>query len=103
MKVHLNIVKKNDKSIADVLQDFMKANKKVSKGYYTKQIKIIWKEAMGPTIYSYTKSIYFSKSILYINITSSPLRQELLMSKNKIITLFNEKLGNNFLKEVVIR
>ena len=103
MKVHLNIVKKNDKPISDVLKDYIIQNKKVSKGYFTNRIKTTWKESMGPTIYSYTKSIYFNKSTLYINITSSPLRQELLMSKSKIIDLINEKIGSNFINEVVIR
>ena len=103
MKVHLNIVPKKDKPIGDVIQDLMASNKKMGRGFLHKRMKLIWKEMMGHTIYSYTKSIYYSKGSLYINISSAPLRQELNMSKSKIQSLFNEKLGGDSVKKVVIR
>jgi len=103
MKVHLNIVPKKDKPISEVLADLMKSNKRISKGYNVKRIKVIWKETMGPAINSYTKSVFFSKKKLFINITSSPLRHELSMSKDNIKDLINEKLGSQMIEEVVIR
>lgn len=103
MKVHINIVPKNDKPIKQVLEDLMSSNKKIGKGYATKRIKVAWKEKMGPTINSYTKKIFLSKGCLYINITSAPLRQELSMSKANIIEMLNQELGAVMIKEVVIR
>ena len=103
MKVHLNIVPKKDKPIGDVIHDLMSSNKKMGRGYLQKRIKLTWKELMGHTIYSYTRSIYLSKGCLYINITSAPLRQELNMSANKIKGLFNEKFGADTIQKVVIR
>ena len=103
MKVHLNIVPKKDKPIAEVLQDLMKKNKRMGRGYTLKNIKLIWKDAMGPTINSYTKSLFLSKKKLFINITSAPLRQELSMSKEKIKDLINERIGTALIEEVVVR
>ena len=103
MKIHLNIVKKNDKPINEVMKDLFRQNKKMSKGYIAKRIRMIWKSEMGPTIWSYTKSLYLREQILYINITSSPLRHELSMSKEKILTLINDKFGRKVVEKVVIK
>ena len=103
MKVHLNIVPKKDKPIGDVINDLMASNKKIGRGYLHKRIKFIWKEMMGQSIYDYTKSIYLSKKVLFINITSAPLRQELSMSSHKIKTLFNEKIGKEVVEKVIVR
>ena len=103
MKVHLNIVPKKDKPISEVISDLMKKNSKIGKGYLNKRIKLLWKESMGPTINSYTKSIYLSRKQLFINITSAPLRQELSMSKDKIRNLINQGIGKEVVEEVIIR
>ncbi|NNF33358.1 MAG: DUF721 domain-containing protein [Saprospiraceae bacterium] len=103
MKVHLNIVPKKDKPIADVIQDLMSSNKKMGRGFLQKRLKVVWKELMGQNIHSYTKSVYLSKGTLFINITSSPLRQELSMSTTKIKDLINEKFGREVVEKVVVR
>ncbi len=87
----------NDKSIKDVLSDYIASNNKVAKGFYTAQIEEIWKSEMGPVIANYTSRIYFKDGVLKIYITSAPLKRELLMGKEKIIGIINEALK----KEVV--
>lgn len=103
MKVHLNIAKKRDKSISKVLDKLFHDNKKLQSGYINKKIKLIWAEEMGPTINSYTKSIYVNKKTLFISLNSSALRHELSMSKQKLILLINKKLGIDLIEDTVIR
>ena len=103
MKIHLNTAKKNDKQIGEVVDDFFKSNKKIASGYVLNRIKVWWKATMGDTIYSYTKAIYFHKQILYIQITSAPLRQELSMSTQKILEKLHQELGVVYVQKVVIR
>jgi predicted nucleic acid-binding Zn ribbon protein len=81
----------------------MTSNKKMGRGFLQKRLKVMWKELMGQNIHSYTKGIYLSKDTLFINITSSPLRQELSMSTEKIKNLINEKMGSEVVEKVVIR
>jgi predicted nucleic acid-binding Zn ribbon protein len=87
----------NDKSIKEVLGDFIASNNKVAKGFYTAQIEEIWKTEMGPVIARYTSKVYFKDGVLKIYVTSAPLKRDLLMGKDKIIGIINDTLK----KEIV--
>ena len=59
------------------------------------EMKLIssWEQIMGKSIASRTKQIYVSNKILYVKISSAPLKNELAMSKNKILKIL-EGEGN---------
>jgi hypothetical protein len=92
----------NDKSIKDVLGDFMASNKKVAKGYHTSKIEEVWKQEMGSMISGYTSKLYFKEGVLKVYLTSSALKKELLFGKAKIIKNMNEALGIAIITEVEI-
>ena len=94
-------VKKNDKPIQDVLKDFLKQNK-ITPGYYNSKIQNIWAHKMGSTINNYTRKVHFSKGKVYLKIDSAPLKQELLMGKEKLIKILNEELGSELVKDIFI-
>jgi len=50
----------------------------------------------------YTKCT-FKNSILYVELTSSVLREELNYGKDKIIKMINEELRREVVKDVVLR
>ena len=62
-----------------------------------------WEKIMGKTIARYTQSIQLIDNKLIVTTTVAPLKQELTYSKDKIIKLVNEMLGENIVKEVMIR
>jgi predicted nucleic acid-binding Zn ribbon protein len=62
-----------------------------------------WEKLMGKTIARYTQSIQLIDHNLIVTTTVAPLKQELTYSKDKIIKLVNEMLGENIVKEVMIR
>jgi len=67
------------------------------------QIEEVWEQIMGKTVARYTDKIQIHGHTLYVNTTIAPLRQELVYQKEKIIQLVNEALGENVIKEVVIK
>lgn len=67
------------------------------------RVKNLWAELMGKTISTYTSNISVRKNVLYLTILSAPLRHELSYAKDKIRDLLNGELGEDFIKEVVIR
>jgi Dna[CI] antecedent, DciA len=97
----MNIVKKNDKPINDLLKDFIKKNEQVKKAFAVIDIEEVFKEKMGPVVYSYTRKIYLRGPVLYINIVSAPLKAELQHSKQSLIELLNETIGDEMIKEIV--
>ncbi len=58
---------------------------------------------MGKTIAKYTEKIQIIGTTLYISTTVAPLKNELLYQKVKIIERVNESLGENTIKEVIIK
>jgi Dna[CI] antecedent, DciA len=94
--------KNNDQSLSEVIGAFILENKLKPQLNETR-IKNLWEDLMGKTISTYTSSITVRKGTLYLTILSAPLKQELAFSKEKIKNLLNEELGEDFVKEVIIR
>jgi len=91
-----------EKKISEVLGQVFKTTK-LAPQYYHQKINDIWQKQMGPTISGYTKTISLRKQTLYIQIQSAPLKQELSMSRDKILAMINRELGEPYLKEIHIQ
>ena len=97
------VVKHNDRNIREVLGDMIDSNKKLQKGYSTVRIKEAWKSEMGEIICSYTQKLYFKNGVLTVYLMSAPLRNELSMSKEKVIDLLNNACGGQIITSVIFR
>jgi len=89
-------------SIGDAIKQFL-AKSKLKGGIQALQIQDAWEKIMGKTIAKYTDKIEIINSTLFISSTVAPLKNELLYQKEKIIERVNEALGENVIKEVVIK
>lgn len=71
----------------------------------TDQTTIIatWEELMGKTIASRTTKMFFKGKVLYVELTSAPLKQELTLAKAKIMTLLTNKVGKKTIEDIVFR
>lgn len=67
------------------------------------RIRENWEEIMGKTISRYTENVQLIDGKLLISTSVAPLKQELSYSKDKIIKLVNDMLGETVVREVVIR
>lgn len=61
-----------------------------------------WGELMGNTVASRTQSLYVKKKILYVKITSGPLKKEMIMNKSKVMKLIEDKYGKGVINDLVI-
>lgn len=94
--------KKNDLTLREALQDMLHELHLESKLTETR-VKMHWEKTMGKTIATYTSDIQLRKNVLYLTILSAPLKQELSFAREKIRALLNEEMGEEVVKEVVIR
>jgi predicted nucleic acid-binding Zn ribbon protein len=89
-------------TMGDALREFM--DKSRMKPRLTEvRIRENWEQIMGKTISRYTEGIQLIDGKLLISTNVAPLKQELSYSKDKIIKLVNEMLGEPVVREVVIR
>ena len=70
-----------------------------------KEVQLIsgWESMMGKTVSSRTDRIYIRNRVLYIHVTSSVLKNELLMMRGEIMNKLNENAGEKMVEEIVIR
>lgn len=88
--------------IKDVLKNFVQQNN-LEKGINEVQVIDVWKKMMGPAITNYTTNITFRKDTLYVQLSSSVLRQELSYGTSKIISNLNDELGATLIQKLVLR
>ncbi len=92
----------NQSTVGDVLMQIIQVNK-LQPGMDQIDVKEAWQNLMGNGVNSYTKNVALRGSTLYVELTSSVLREELSHGKSKIITMINEELQREVIKEVVLR
>ena len=62
-----------------------------------------WKEVVGPAIPHYTSNLYIKNQTLYVHLTSSVLRQELMMARDMLVRNLNNKVGTRVIVDIVFR
>lgn len=89
-------------SLSDVLKEFVSTNK-LQEGLDKVEIKDAWKNLMGNGVNSYTTSVQLKRDTLYVQLSSSVLREELSYGKEKIIALLNEAIGKPLIKTLILK
>ncbi|MFM1754979.1 MAG: hypothetical protein RLZZ236_1918 [Bacteroidota bacterium] len=92
----------NQSTVGDVLKQIIQVNK-LQPGMDQIDVKEAWQNLMGNGVNSYTKNVALRGSTLYVELSSSVLREELSHGKSKIIAMINEELKREVIKEVVLR
>jgi predicted nucleic acid-binding Zn ribbon protein len=88
--------------MAQAMEHFLKKSK-MRFNIQAFKIEEIWENLMGKTIAKYTDSIKLINQTLFISTSTAPLKNELIFQKETIIKRINEALGENVVKEVVIK
>lgn len=94
--------KNEEMQLGDLLKSFVDENK-LDKGLNQIKIRDVWNSQMGPAIEKYTTAITLKKDILYVQLSSSVLREELSYGKEKIIKNLNEEMGKELISKLVLR
>ena len=89
-------------SLGDVLKDFIQTHR-LEKGLDKVNAKEAWDSVMGTAISKYTTDVQLDRDTLYVQLSSSVLREELSYGKEKIIKLLNEELGKELINKLILR
>jgi hypothetical protein len=85
-----------------VLKHIIKENR-LQPGMDQISVKEAWQSLMGNGVNSYTRSVVLKGTVLYVELSSAVLREELSFGKDKIKAMINEELRRDLVKEVVLR
>ena len=81
----------DQQKIDDLLKSFVKENK-LEKGLDKVNVEAAWRDLMGNGVNNYTNSVKLHQDTLYVELSSSVLREELSYGKDKIVNMLNESL-----------
>jgi predicted nucleic acid-binding Zn ribbon protein len=89
-------------SLAEVMIDYIK---EMNLGKKLKEVDILdsWDDIVGKAISSRTSKVFIKDSVLYVNLKSSIVRNELMMIKEALKEKINERSGEEVIKDIVFR
>ncbi|MCK0115307.1 DUF721 domain-containing protein [Gelidibacter sp. F63206] len=93
---------KDQLSISDLLKEFVETNR-LQSGLDKVNVRDAWAQMMGNGVNNYTTAIHLERDTLYVQLSSSVLREELSYGNQKIIKMLNEALGKEVIKKLVLR
>ncbi|MEM6737584.1 MAG: DUF721 domain-containing protein [Bacteroidota bacterium] len=87
------------KSFRNAFKNFLK-EENLEHTYKQKQLITNWESIMGKTIASRTTNLFFSNKVLFIKLSSAPLKNEMLHAKPQILALVEKELGKGEVTDV---
>ena len=92
----------NTQSLSDVIKEYIEKNRIESK---LKEVDVVnsWEELLGKTIANYTKNIYIRNKILFVEISSSVVKNELFMMREEICRRLNENAGRDVISKIIFK
>jgi len=93
--------RRKTQSMGEALNEYVKAMRFEGK---LSEVGVVnsWESVVGKSISIHTKRIYVKSGVLYLQLDSSVVRNELLMLKQPLIQKLNEKAGSEVIKDIVL-
>lgn len=92
--------KESSHSLKEVIESMLRVYQIQGK-YEETFVSAHWEEIMGKPIAARTQKVYVHEQKLFVQITSAPLKKELMMAKQKMIDLINKHAKSDLIKDVV--
>lgn len=92
----------NTQSIGTALDVFFEQNPELADKLAEVRLIDSWKTVLGPSISRFTDNLYIKKRTLYVRITSSVLKNELIMCREQLIAKLNNEAGRSVIDSITL-
>jgi predicted nucleic acid-binding Zn ribbon protein len=91
----------NEQSLGESLKQYLIENRLKGK---TDEYKLLakWDHIVGGFIAKHTDKVFTQGKKLFVQVSSSAVKHELMMSRDKVIELVNAEMGDNFVNALVL-
>ncbi len=90
----------NSFTIGEAMQDLLKTYN-IKARFEEASLVASWERLMGAPIAKRTKRIFVRDKVLFVELTSAPLKHELNNSKRKVLEIIGREYGDGLLNEVI--
>lgn len=89
-------------SLAEAVDDYIKA---MNIGDRLSEASVLnsWNEIVGRAISSRTTRTYIKDHVLYVHLSSSVVRNELMMLRQPLMEKINQRAGKEIIREIILR
>lgn len=88
--------------IGEILNQFLKINQ-IENHVFEEKIAEIWQATLGDDITLATDKIFLNNGNLFVELKSPSLKTELMMKRSSIAAALNKELGEDVIKQVIIK
>lgn len=92
----------NEQSLGDVIREFLHAYNLEEKLNEQRLMKS-WEAIVGKMVAKHTKNLYIHNKVLFVQMDSSALKNELVYSVGKIIGDLNREVGTVVISDIVFK
>lgn len=92
--------KKEAMPLESAFNDLLKAYRLEGK-FREKTLIHDWSELVGKTISDRTDSVSIKDKIIYVKLSSGPVKKELMMNKTRLLFLIEEKYGKGIVEDLI--
>ena len=88
--------------VGDILREFFErpfVARKLAEG----RLPDLWQEVVGAHIASLTHTFELKQGILYVGISSSVARQEILFRRDELMTILNQRSGHRLINAIIVK
>jgi predicted nucleic acid-binding Zn ribbon protein len=93
--------KSNELPLKAAIEEFLNSYRLKDKLNETRLIQS-WEKVVGPMIAKQTLRLQVRKRVLFVQVESAALKQELLYARSKLIIALNKEAGSNVIDEIVL-
>lgn len=94
--------KKNETTLGDAIKAYLKAMG-LERKLKEHQLINSWEDTLGKAVAASTEKMYINNRVLFVQLNSSIIRQELQMMKTALIARLNQNAGENLISDIVLR
>ena len=94
--------KTNLNKLSDLIKGVM-INPRIKKKMDELDVIEVWEDLLGKNLTKYVKDTKIYNKVLYVQLNSSTLRNELKFQKTEMIENINKQLGKSLIKDIVFK
>ncbi len=92
--------KSNTAPLKEVFEELLDAYK-LKDRYNEQKLIADWGAIMGTTVAKRTEKLFVKKKVLYVQLTSGPVKKELMMNKSKVAKIIADQFGEGAISDIV--
>ncbi len=94
--------KNNETTLGEAIKAYLKAmglDRKLKEN----QLINSWEDTLGKAVAKSTEKMYINNRVLFVQLNSSIIRQELSMMKTALVARLNQNVGEQVITDMVLR